>query len=382
MAPVWRLRTCRDNEHCAPFDATPPEADCHAADENAWEAAHALKEEDAAEGQSPSGGAATLLQLRRQAEWYFSDANLSMDTFFHGKLSEALPGGWVSCSLLLCRRRMKELQATPGLLLLSLRSSHLETKVTLLPSGDVQEEAPADAAGLPGGDLRRCFFIRRRQPLPPLLANGREPTAVVDSHQTMNRLFDQLRVWEHLALSEVGDSTTVFRERLPLCSRSSGAVIAVGYERVLYGDGGPFLEVSAEQVHWDAWPHYFDKSWYHAYFDEYYTWASHQAWRARWDRWDPNPTKGLLLLYAQVRTVADRPWAPGSGPLPHAGRASGYADYRPGYFYFAADRKLITAEARALLRGGENPRGARILADYGSCHSYSHDRNSSQESSG
>merc|ERR1719487_410236 len=49
------------------------------------------------------------------------------------------------------------------------------------------------------------------------------------------------------------------------------------------------------------------------------------------------------MLYAQRYAVNDRPWAPGAASTGHARRlqGQGYADYRPGYFYFSADAELI-----------------------------------------
>mmetsp|Transcript_145329 Transcript_145329/g.253627 ORF Transcript_145329/g.253627 Transcript_145329/m.253627 type:complete len:318 (+) Transcript_145329:151-1104(+) len=287
-----------------------------------------------------------LLTLRRQLEWYLSDANLSTDKELHHKISMALPEGWLCCSELLDKKPIRELGATLRDIVKSLHNSHLETKLTV-PIDNFQD---ADAE-----ELNQAVFVRRRQPLPPLLsldkqtANGEvvvdpKQLVLVDRHQTMNRLRDQWRVKRQLQLAEVGDSETVFHELLrprrgPQMSRQ---VIAIGYERVVYGDHGPYIEFSKDQIRWSAWPHYFDKRKYRSYFDEYYTEASHQLWKSKWDNWDPNPSKGVLMLYAQTRSVNDRPWAPGSGSTPHAGRPNGYADYRPGYYYVAAEDTLIT----------------------------------------
>lgn len=287
------------------------------------------------------------LALRRQIEWYLSDAHLSTDKELHHKISMALPEGWLCCSELLHRKPIRQLGgATPWDIVKSLHNSHLETKVAA-PIDNLQD---ADAE-----DLSQTVFVRRRQPLPPLLSsdqltvNGEvaidpKQLVLVDRHQTINRLRDQWRVKRQLNLAEVGDSETIFQELLrPRRGlQMSGHVLAIGYERVVYGDHGPYIELSRDQINWNAWPHYFDKRKYRSYFDEYYTEASHMLWKSKWDNWDPQPTKGVLMLYAQTRPVNDRPWAPGSGSQPHAGRPNGYADYRPGYFYVAADATLIT----------------------------------------
>ena len=121
-----------------------------------------------------------------------------------------------------------------------------------------------------------------------------------------------------------------------------GDVLAVGYQRIVYGDHGAYIEFSREQVNWKAWPHYHNKRHYwESYFDEFYTAQSHKLWYEKWRRWEAWPTDGLLMLYAQRHSVADKPWAPGTN---HQRRDLGYADYRPGYFYLAADRELITVK--------------------------------------
>jgi hypothetical protein len=291
--------------------------------------------------------------LRRSVEWYFSDTNLSTDQAMHHKISQRLPEGWLCSSELMRIDQLRQLGATPEMLLKCLRKSHLETKVTL-----TADEIPK-AQGKPDEFGKRGIFIRRRQPLPPLLSRDRlhlkgeatsidpAPFVLVDRHQTLNRLRDLWRVQRYLKLNEVGDDTTVFWERpLPGVCHSVNkkpVVFAVGYERVVYGDHGAYIEFNESQICWKAWPHYFDKKRYRSYFDEYYTVASHSLWSEKWKNWDANPTKGVLMLYAQSRSVSDRPWAPGAGSDPHAGRPTGYADYRPGYFYCTVDENLVMA---------------------------------------
>jgi hypothetical protein len=294
--------------------------------------------------------------LRRTVEWFFSDSNLSTDQTLHHKLSQRLPEGWLCCSELLLLEPLKQLGATPEVLLKCLRWSFLETKVTL-----TADELQA-AVGTPGEFGKRGVFVRRRQPLPPLLSRDRLQSStdanpdpakymLVDRHQTMNRLRDLWRVQRQLKLSEGGDDTTVFRERIqPNLSfenrphNDTPVVFAVGYERVVYGDHGAYIEFNSNQLKWKAWPHFFDKKKFNSYFNEYYTKASHSIWEAKWRQWAPNATKGVLMLYAQSRPVSDRPWAPGAGSDPHAGRPTGYADYRPGYFYVATDPDLVIVE--------------------------------------
>lgn len=286
---------------------------------------------------------ALLLAVRRQLEWYFSDANLSADQLLHDRISQARNGGWLSCMWLMQVKQIIPFRATSELIVEALRGSHLETRFAH-KSKDKRH----------GTDQLRCLFLRRRQPLPPLLRSGcqglcgevlADPVKAVlkDPHATLNRLRDRWHVQERLQIKEVGDGSTVFLER----SQKEGAaasdlVLAVGYERVLYGDGGPYIELNRQQVRWDAWPHFHNKKGYrNSYYDEYYTNASHRIWSKRWRQWAPHPNAGLLMLYAQKHHVKDRPWAPSANTKPHAWRKHGYADYRPGYYYLAADDNLI-----------------------------------------
>lgn len=295
--------------------------------------------------------------MRRAVEWKFSDVSLSCDKALHHKISQHLPEGWLCCSELLSFESLQQLVVTPELLVKCLRGSHLETKVTL--TGDELRMAK----GTPGEFNSRGVFVRRRQPLPPLLSTNQLPSntpaweavndpsqiVLVDRHQTMHRLRDLWRVQRRLNVSEVGDDVTVFRECIlpnvaPEHRPPNGkpVILARGYERVVYGDHGPYIELASHHIRWKAWPHYFDKRKYNSYFNEYYTKASHSIWERKWNSWDPSPSKDILMLYAQSKAVSDRPWAPGGSQYP--GRPTGYADYRPGYFYMAADDLLISAE--------------------------------------
>jgi len=288
-----------------------------------------------------------LHTMRRKIEWFFSDANLCQDQALHHMISQKLPEGWICCSEILCRDQLREKGMTPRVLLNCLRKSHIETKVNLT------SDELSRAKGEPGEFSSRGVYLRRRQPLPPLLSKDIlgdqqfkcDPAQFVlaDRHQTMNRLRDQWRVQRQLHLCEVGDDTTVFQERN--YGNYPPVVIATGYERIVYGDHGAYVELSSSQVNWKAWPHYFDKRKFNAYFNEYYTRASHAIWEAKWQNWHPDPFKGVLMMYAQSRPVSDRAWAPGAGSsAPHAGRPGGYADYRTGYFYIAADESLIAVD--------------------------------------
>lgn len=289
---------------------------------------------------------AQLRALRKQVEWYFSDANLSTDSFFYGKISEAMPEGWLSARWLLRCRKLKELGASVESIYEALQESHLEARFMCMVGRPLRE-----------------LFVRRRQPLPPFV--GREhrtldgkvtdrPEEKVlrhasmqhgDPFQNMGCLTDQRRVQDTLGLKEIGDDSIILREVLTTHGgeRSLGPVLSRGYERVIYGDGGPKVEFNASQINWEAWLHFHDKSQYgeKRFYDEYFTAHSWPLWQQRWrqgKKWQSG--RGVLMLYAQRRSVDCQPFAPDTW------WAAGCADYRAGLFYVAADPSLLAVEGR------------------------------------
>lgn len=285
-----------------------------------------------------------LFAVRRQLEWYFSDANLSIDQLLHDQITALDSGGWLCCHWMKQVHRLLPFHTSPELILEALKGSHVETRF----EKPRKKKKSGRAADL------RCLFLRRTQPLPPLLRTecraicGSAPEDLVkavlrDPHGTLNRLQDRCRVQQQLNIKELGDSCTVFYERSQNANEDRKQVLAVGYERVLYGDDGPYIEFNHSQVRWAGWPHFHSKKDYkNSYYDEYYTKESHALWRERRQHWERNPTAGLVMLYAQKQPVTDRPWAPSASTRPHAFRENGYADYRKGFYYLTADGSLIT----------------------------------------
>jgi pentapeptide MXKDX repeat protein len=275
-----------------------------------------------------------LLAVRKQVEWYFSDANLSTDELFYKKISAAMPEGWLQVAWILRCRKVKELGATSLDIYQALESSHLEADVQIA-------HEPSDLTSI--DFLDEHLFVRRRQPLPPFVgkehrrADGLvvdDTELIKDPFRTMDRLKDQRRVQETLGLKEVGDEHTIFRE-------PGGLIIARGYERVIYGDHGPYVEFSRNQIAWEAWPQFHDKSRYGSQrsYDEDFTNKAYAEWQRRWD--ESRSNDGGLMLYAQRQSVDKRPYAPGPRGDRHESRASGYADYRVGCYYVAAEASVI-----------------------------------------
>ena len=133
-----------------------------------------------------------------------------------------------------------------------------------------------------------------------------------------NRLRDRERI-EAKGIPEKGSPTTI------LMDPSGTYVIAYGYVRVVYGDHGPYIELTWQHIDMDRWRCTRKGT---GYYDIY---------RSK------TPVDGIeLLLYHQRMTVAKLP-SPPKGPWSCDNfREEGYADYRVGRFYVAADKLKIS----------------------------------------
>jgi len=126
-----------------------------------------------------------------------------------------------------------------------------------------------------------------------------------------NRIRDQTRIENKLGIKEEGNSSTMFCD-------SSYTIVADGYQRLLFGDHGPYVEFTIEQIRWTAFITSTLKC-EHAYYDEHYTHVKLKAYQQkRHVREKPNPPKG--------------PWS-----VNHD-RPEGYADYKVGMIYISADK--------------------------------------------
>lgn len=129
-----------------------------------------------------------------------------------------------------------------------------------------------------------------------------------------NRLRDKARVEGQLRLREQGDSTTVFVD-----PKDPRVVVGRGYQRVLYGDHGPYVEFAKHHVRWAAFPKVKIKGPY-SYYHEHYT------------------RTNSVKVYEQRKTVGDKPNPPpGMWTCRNNRVATGYADYQPNVIYMACD---------------------------------------------
>jgi hypothetical protein len=98
----------------------------------------------------------------------------------------------------------------------------------------------------------------------------------------------------------------------------TGTLFAVGYERIVYGDHGAYVEFTKAQIVIPLLNMYPDPQ----APDIYYIWQYPERHQS-------------VKVYYQLKTVADKPNAPQRADgKPHAfNRAEGYADYKVGFYY-------------------------------------------------
>lgn len=137
-------------------------------------------------------------------------------------------------------------------------------------------------------------------------------TAIYD-----NRLEDKQELETKLNLNEQGNGTTEFY--LP-----DGSLFAQGYERVVYGDHGPYLEFGFPHIKCKLHSKFGNKitSLPDLDYKYYYFWL--------YPTGHPD-----IKVYLQIKPVNNLPNAPKreDGKPSQFNRAEGYADYRRGFFY-------------------------------------------------
>lgn len=127
-----------------------------------------------------------------------------------------------------------------------------------------------------------------------------------------NRLLDKARVESTWSLEEFGNPSCEFYD-------SSGDLIARGYEAIVYGDHGAYLEFNEDQIHWPSLCYHKLKGPERTHFEHY----------------NKDET---VKCYDQFQTVANQPNPPSDNPFSCANnRPDGYADYRPGRLYVSCD---------------------------------------------
>lgn len=135
-----------------------------------------------------------------------------------------------------------------------------------------------------------------------------------------NRLFDKADVETLIGLSEFPT------QEVTLYTKKEGHPISKGYTRVVYGDHGPYIEMTKEQVksiivaaNWILKAKG-DKAWY----DEY-------------------TSKDGVMLYIQKKDVSMLPNPPAGVRSSRNNRKEGYADYKVGMVYVDPFKVKLTA---------------------------------------
>jgi len=168
-----------------------------------------------------------------------------------------------------------------------------------------------------------------------------EPTACVSTADSPNRLRDKLKIEHDLGLTEIGDSSTKFRER-----GGAGRLVARGYLRMLYGDHGPYVEFSREQLVWECFVEHVLKG-PRRHYHEHRTVPQRSSGLDGADAAGSPYSYGFVKLYEQFRGVCDEPNPP---PGPYSvccNRRDGYAPYLPGRFYISPDDLAVSGSPEA-----------------------------------
>lgn len=133
-----------------------------------------------------------------------------------------------------------------------------------------------------------------------------------------NRLEDKTAIEEELSLKEEGDSETEFY--------SDDALLFKGYDRIVYGDHGPYIEFSLKHIKCKLFSKFGNTVDYKNLPDDNFKY--YYFWLLPKDK--PN-----IKVYLQIKTVHNLPNAPrrDDGKKSAFNRPEGYADYKRGFFY-------------------------------------------------
>ena len=149
-----------------------------------------------------------------------------------------------------------------------------------------------------------------------------------------NRIQNRKELFAEIPLKEEGDAETIF-----LTSKDN--LLCTGYERIVFGDHGPYIEFSVYQINIDNW---FSERIGIGYYDKFY------------------PRDGnRILMYGQRQTVENLPNPP-KGPRSFYGkRIEGYADYKVGMFYISPWEKQLKIVSNGVLINNQKNSLSEIL---------------------
>lgn len=124
-----------------------------------------------------------------------------------------------------------------------------------------------------------------------------------------NRIREKHKIEKLFDLGEHGNDSTKFHS-------TKGTLIFQGYVRVVYGDHGPYVEFTKEQLRCEP----IKKFNRNVPFNAYYEWQTLD---------DGSDVK----IYWQLKDVHNLPNPPAGGFK--GNRVEGYADYKPGMYYIS-----------------------------------------------
>lgn len=133
-----------------------------------------------------------------------------------------------------------------------------------------------------------------------------------------NRLEDKEALEKEIGLSEEGNDNTEFYD--------GGILLFKGYDRIVYGDHGPYIEFSLQHIKCKLFSKFSNSVDYKNLPDENYKY--YYFWLLPKD-------KPHIKVYLQIKTVHNLPNAPRreDGKKSNFNRPEGYADYKRGFFY-------------------------------------------------
>jgi len=129
-----------------------------------------------------------------------------------------------------------------------------------------------------------------------------------------NRIRDRNELFGEIPITEEGNNQTLFYTK-------HDSLLCTGYERIVFGDHGLYIEFHVEQVNIDNW---FAARTGIGYFDKFYP-------------RDETP----IMMYGQRRTVENMPSPPKGKRTFKGNRKEGYADYKVGMFYISPWEKHL-----------------------------------------
>lgn len=123
-----------------------------------------------------------------------------------------------------------------------------------------------------------------------------------------NRIKERKELLSDIPINEFGDPNVLFYT-------TSDLLICQGYNRIVFGDHGAYIELLNDNILFDNWK---VKRQGIGYYDQYY------------------PTdNSSILLYAQRKDVSNLPNPPKGKRSFNGNRKEGYADYIAGRYYIS-----------------------------------------------